>query len=130
MKTHDELRTLIEDMQAGSKDWERESAARLEALNRQCDKLLAVIDAAQAGVKALNVKCDPPAPLKIDDRGIVAGMADDGWISFCAAGLPPGDHQLVTVMRRDGETERAPACAFRWCHDGAPWDIVAYKVEG
>lgn len=110
MNTHDEIRTLIEDIQAGSAGWERESAARLEALNEQCDKLLAVIDAAQAGVKALDAR----------EYG--------GWIPWDDDGSPPTCR--VTVRFRDGETGTHPATDMDWSHKNNDWDIVAYKVEG
>ena len=93
MSTHDEIRTLIEDMQAGSKEWERESDARLKALNEQCDKLLAVIDAAQAGVKALN-------------------SADDGWIPWFGVGEPPAWHcQGAVPKRRNPTLAKQPVCS-------------------
>lgn len=110
MSTHDEIRTLIEDMQAGSKGWERESAARLKALNEQCDKLLAVIDAVQDGVKALD-------------------SADDGWIPWGGGKCPVATSVNVRIKLRDGESTSDKAGYFYWTHRWDEADIIAYKVE-
>lgn len=132
MSTHDEIRTLADQVLRDVEQARIDSDARLKALNEQCDKLLAVIDAVQAGVKSLDAKCDPPKLLKIDDRGIVVGM--DGWVAHYGGGQPVSNDTAVRVRLRGQvrDVSLGPILAedIWWPHRLCDIDIVAYKVEG
>jgi hypothetical protein len=52
----------------------------------------------------------------------------DGWIEWNGGECPVADDTAVAIMLRNGLSNNAPSCMFRWEHTRGGGDIVRYRV--